>query len=309
MQASAVFKSRWLPWVLLAPTFVILVIFLYFPVIQSFVLSFYRSNLFLGTQRFIGFENFVNIFTGPLAPAFRQVFFQTLVFSLSVVVFGLAVSLALAILANQPIRGARVYRLLLIWPFALSPAVAGTIFLFMFNPEVGVVNQLLNAGFNIRPRWLDNPLLAMTVVVSAAVWKNLGYNIVFYLAALQNIPGELSEAAEIDGAGAWQRFWSITFPMLSPMTFFLVFTNLTYSFFDSFGMIDIMTRGGPVGPEPLDQAGVTTVLIYKIYQDGFGGSANLGFAAAQSVLLLLLVAGITVLQFRILGRRIYYGGA
>ncbi len=309
MRASPVFKSRALPWLLLVPTLVILLVFLYFPVIQSFVLSLYRSNLFLGTQRFIGLENFKNIFTGVLAPGFRQVLLQTMLFSGVVVLFGLAFSLALATLANQPVRGARIYRLLLIWPFALSPAVAGTIFLFMFNPEVGVVNQLLNAWFGIKPRWLDTPALAFMLLSAAAIWKNLGYNIVFYLAALQNVPAELSEAAEIDGATAWQRFFAITFPMLSPMTFFLFFTNLVYAFFDTFGLIDILTAGGPVGAPPFDHAGVTTTFIYKIYQDGFGGAANLGFAAAESVVLLILVVIIAVLQFRFGGNRVYYGGS
>ncbi len=309
MKGSAVFRSRAFPWLLLTPTLLILLVFLYFPVIQSFVLSLYRSNLFLGTRNFIGLENFANIFTGVLAPGFRQAFVQTLLLSLFIVLFGLSISLALALLANQPVRGARIYRLLLIWPFALSPAVAGTIFLFMFNPEVGVVNQLLNELVGVKPRWLDNPVLAFGVVVAAAVWKNLGYNIVFYLAALQNIPGELSEAAEIDGANSLQIFRHITFAMLSPMTFFLIFTNLVYSFFDTFGMIDILTGGGPVGSAPFDRAGVTTNLIYKIYQDGFGGASNLGFAAAESVLLLMLVAAVTIFQFRFGARRVYYGGA
>ncbi len=309
MRGSPVFRSRLLPWLLLLPTLIVLFVFLYFPVIQSFVLSLYRSNLFLGTQRYIGLENFRNIFTGVLAPGFRQVLLQTLLFSGVVVVAGLAFSLALATLANQPVKGARLYRLLLIWPFALSPAVAGTIFLFMFNPEVGVVNQLLNTTLGIKPRWLDTPLLAFAVASMAAIWKNLGYNIVFYLAALQNVPAELGEAAQIDGATPRQRFFAITFPLLSPMTFFLFFTNLVYAFFDTFGLIDILTAGGPVGSPPFDQAGVTTTFIYKIYQDGFGGAANLGFAAAESVVLLLLVAFITVLQFRFGGRRVYYGGA
>lgn len=309
MRASPVFKSRALPWLLLLPTLIILVIFLYFPVIQSFVLSAYRSNLILGTQKYIGLENFKRIFTGVLAPGFRQVLIQTLLFSGVVVVVGLAVSLFLATLANQPIRGARFYRLMLIWPFALSPAVAGTIFLFMFNPEVGVVNQLLSNAFGIKPRWLDSPALAFMLVSAAAIWKNLGYNIVFYLAALQNVPAELSEAAEIDGATATKRFFRITLPLLSPMTFFLLFTNLVYAFFDTFGLIDILTMGGPVGAPPFDNAGVTTTLIYKVYQDGFGGAANLGFAAAESVVLLALVMFITVLQFRFGGRRVYYGGA
>ena len=309
MQENPTFKSRWAALLLLAPSLLILVVFLYYPAIQSFVVSLYRSNLILGTRRFIGPENFTDLFAGPLAPMYRQVIVQSLIFSTAVVVLGLSVSLALAILANQPVRGARVYRLLLIWPFALSPAVAGTIFSFLFNPEVGTVNQILGATLGIQPRWLDTPVLTFMLVVTAAIWKNIGYNVVFYLAALQNIPGELGEAAAIDGAGAWQRFWSITLPLLSPMTFFLVFTNLTYSFFETFGMIDILTRGGPVGPAPLDNAGLTTTMIYRLYTDGFGGSGNLGFAAAQGVVLLLTVAAITVLQFRYGGRNVHYGGA
>lgn len=307
--ASAVFQGWRLPWLLLLPSLLILLVFLYYPVIQSFVLSLYRSNLFLGTQSFIGLDNFRNILGGVLAPIFRQVFLQTLLFSAVVVIGGLAVSMALALLANRKIRGARVYRLLLIWPFALSPAVAGTIFLFMLNPEVGVVNQLLNALTGIKPRWLDNPALAFLVVSGVAIWKNLGYNIVFYLAALQNVPSELSEAAQIDGANRLQKLRYITLPMLGPMTFFLVFTNLVYSFFDTFGLIDILTAGGPIGTAPFNNAGVTSTMIYKIYQDGFGGAANLGFAAAQSVILLMLVVLVTLLQFRFGGRRIYYGGA
>ena len=308
MQENPVFKNSRTAWLLLTPSLVILTLFLYYPALQSFVISLYRSNLILGTRRFIGLENFEALLTGPLAPMYRQVIAQSLIFSVAVVGLGLSVSLALAILANQPVRGARVYRLLLIWPFALSPAVAGVIFSFLFNPEVGAVNQLLDWALGIKPRWLDTPVLAFGLVVLASIWKNIGYNIVFYLAALQNIPGSLTEAAEIDGANAWQRFWSITFPLLSPMTFFLVFTNLTYSFFETFGLIDILTRGGPVGPVPFDNAGLTTTMIYRLYGDGFGGNGNLGFAAAQGVVLLLTVAAITVLQFRYGSRNVQYGG-
>jgi len=304
-----IFRNPVLPWLLLLPTFLVLLIFLYFPALQSVVLSLYRSNLMLGSREFIGIGNYVRLFEGPLSPAFRQVFLQTLLFAVSVIFPGIAVALVLAVQANKRIRGARFYRLLLIWPFALSPAVAGTIFLFMFNPEVGVVNQVLDALFGIRPRWLDNPVLAFVLVVLAAIWKNLGYNIVFYLAALQNIPGELNEAAEIDGAGGVSRFFRITIPMVSPITFFLIFTNLVYSFFSAFGLIDIVTAGGPVGPAPFNNTGITTIFIYKIYQDGFGGSSNIGFAAAQGVLLMAMVAAFTVIQFRTAGDRVYYGGS
>jgi sn-glycerol 3-phosphate transport system permease protein len=308
MQGSPVFKSRLLPWLLLLPSMIILLLFAYYPAVQSVFASFYRTNLLLGTRKFIGVENFVALFTGPFAPAYLQVLGQSLLLSSCVVVFGLAISLMLAVLSNQPIRGARIYRLLLIWPFALSPAIAGVVFSFMFNPEVGLVNQILNNVFGIKPRWLDTPILAFILVVSAAIWKNIGYNIVFYLAALQNIPKELSEAAEIDGATGIQRFFSITFPMLSPMTFFLVFTNLTYSFFDTFGLIDVLTKGGPIGPDPFNNAGLTTNLAYKLVQDGFTGSGNVGFAATQSIVLLFIVIVFTVLQFRYGNRNVHYGG-
>ncbi len=307
---SPVFRSRGLALLLLLPTFVILLIFLYYPAIQSLVLSLYRSNLILGTRRFIGLGNFEQLFFGPLAPMYRQVVLQSVVFSASIVVVGLSVSLAFALLANQKVTGARFYRLMLIWPFALSPAIAGTIFSFLFNPEVGGVNQILRELFGIAPRWLDTPILAFLLIVTASIWKQLGYNIVFFLAALQNIPGELTEAAAIDGANAWQRFRSITFPMLSPITFFLVFTNISYTFFETFGLIDVLTKGGPVGPAALgmDNAGLTTTMIYRLYQDGFGGAGNLGFAGAQGVVLLFIVAGITILQFRYGGRNVHYGG-
>jgi sn-glycerol 3-phosphate transport system permease protein len=308
MQGSPVFKSRLLPWLLLLPSIIILLMFAYYPALQSIIASFYRTNLLLGTRKFIGLDNFVALFTGPFAPAYLQVLGQSLLFSASVVFFGLTISLFLAVLANQPVKGARIYRLLLIWPFALSPAVAGVVFSFMFNPEVGLVNQILNNAFGIKPRWLDTPVLAFILVVSAAIWKNIGYNIVFYLASLQNVPKELAEAAQIDGATPVQRFFSITLPMLSPITFFLLFTNLTYSFFDTFGLIDVLTRGGPIGPEPFNKAGLTTNLAYKLVADGFTGSGNVGFAASQSIVLLVLVVIFTILQFRLGNRNVHYGG-
>jgi sn-glycerol 3-phosphate transport system permease protein len=283
MRDNAVFSSRTLPWLLLLPSFVILLVFIYYPTIQAWVLSLHRSNLFLGTRRFVGLDNFRLMFTGPLADKYIQVVIQTFFY------------------------GARIYRLLLIWPFALSPAVAGTIFLFMFNPDVGAVNEVLQQLFGLRPRWLDTPTLAFGLVVIASVWKNLGYNIVFYLAALQNVPRELSEAAAIDGASPIQRFFRITVPLLSPMTFFLLFTNLTFAFFESYGLIDIVTKGGPVGPAPVDAAGITTTMIYQVTIDGFGGSGNTGLAASLGNIILFFTAIITVLQFRYGGRRVQYG--
>ncbi|MDC7220023.1 MAG: sugar ABC transporter permease [Spirochaetales bacterium] len=308
-KANAVFTGRGKITLLLLPTIIILVVFLYYPAWHSIMLSFFRNNLFLGTQKFIGLENYRNLFTGPLSPAFIQSLFQTLGLSLLIVIVGLSLSVFLAILANRNIRGAKVYRILLIWPFALSPAVAGTIFLFIFNPEVGIMNTLLDSLFHIKPRWLDSPVLAVTLVVMAAVWKNLGHNVVFYLAALQNVPSEPLEAAEIDGAGPLRKFFSILHPLLSPTTFFLLFTNLTYGFFGTFGLIDILTSGGPVGPPgPLDNGGITTTVMYKVFQDGFGGSSNMGLAAAEGVILLLMVGVFAYFQFRFIGKRVHYQG-
>ncbi|MDF1523570.1 MAG: sugar ABC transporter permease [Trueperaceae bacterium] len=307
MREHAVFTNRWLPWVFLAPSLAVLTVFLYYPLWQAVVLSFHRANLLLGTRRFVGWGNYEAIFTGPLSARYHQVMVQSFAFSMLVVVIGLSISVVLATLAAQPLRGARVYRLLLIWPFALSPAVAATIMLFLFNPEIGGVNQVLNALFGIKPRWLDTPQLAFALVVVTAVWKNLGYNVVFYLAALQNVPKELSEAAAIDGASGFQRFFRITLPMLSPMTFFLVFTNLTYSFFDSYGLIDVLTRGGPIGPAPFDAVGITRTMVYQVANDGFTGSGNTGLAAAFGNIVLAIVALITFAQFRFGGRRVQYG--
>ena len=307
MKDNAVFKSRVLPWLLLLPSFLILLTFLYYPAIQAWVLSLHRSNLFLGTRRYVGLDNFRLMFTGALADKYIQVVLQTFLYGFLVIAIGISLSMVIAALASQKIAGARVYRLLLIWPFALSPAVAGTIFLFMFNPDIGSVNQILDALFGVKPRWLDTPTLAFALVVLASVWKNLGYNIVFYLAALQNIPYELAEAAAIDGAGPAQRFFRITIPMLSPMTFFLVFTNLTFAFFESFGLIDILTKGGPIGFPPMDAAGVSTTMIYQVTLDGFGGSGNTGLAAALGNVILFFVIVMTLLQFRYGGRRVQYG--
>ena len=303
------YKSRILPWIFLLPTLFILLVFLYYPAWQSVILSLFRSNLFLGTRQFIGIENFRNLVTGPLAPAYAQVFLQTILFSILVVFPGLLISLILAAMTNSLGKGGKIYRILLIWPYALSPAVAGTIFSFMFNPETGAVNTVLGHLGLGQPRWLDHPILAFCLVVSGCIWKNLGYNIVFYLAALQNVSVSNYEAAEIDGAGMFLKFFRITIPLVSPVSYFLVFTNLSYALFEAFALVDLLTKGGPVGAPPLDHAGLTTFMIYKVFQDGFGGSSNMGFAASQSVVLMVLVAGMTFFQFRFGERKVHYGGA
>jgi sn-glycerol 3-phosphate transport system permease protein len=304
---QAVFRNRWLPYILLLPTLIILVVFLYYPIISTFELSFYRAAPNGIDLTFVGLENYGRI----LAPQLQQTDSGTLVvrntyvlvvarslfFSAAIVAGGLAASLGVAMLANQKIRGIRIYRTLLIWPYAISPAIIGVIFLFMFNPVVGVINYVWNGIFHTRPLWLGDPILTPMLIVVASIWKNLGYNVIFYLAGLQNINTELLEAASIDGANAWVRFRRIIFPLLSPFTFFLLITNLTYSFFDVFGTIDILS-----GPGPADS---TTVLIYNLYRD-LQINHNTGMAATQSVLLFALVAGLTVLQFRTTERRVTY---
>ncbi len=297
--AHATFKGRWLPWLLLLPTLLILGVFSYYPAAETLRLSVFRANIVVGNEQFVGLENFTTLLSSPV---YHQVIVQTLVFVALVVGLGLMTALGLAWLASKPISGAKLYRLLLIYPYALSPAIAGTLWLFLFNPEVGPVNNLLGTLFGIQPRWLDQPFLAFALVVVASVWKGLGYNIVFYLAAIQNIPLEVMEAAQIDGASPWQRFWRVALPLLSPMTFFLVFTNIIAALFDSFGLVNILTRGGPVYGE----AGITTFLVYQLYEDGFR-SFKTGAAAAQAVLMLLLVICLIVLQFRTGGRRVHHG--
>jgi len=303
------YKSGVLPWLFLMPTLLILLVFLYYPAWQSVILSLFRSNLFLGTRKFIGFENFRNLFSGPLAPAYAQVFLQTVIFAFLVIFPGLFISLVLAAMTDSLGKGGKFYRILLIWPYALSPAVAGTIFSFMFNPDTGAVNMFLGRFISWQPRWLDQPILAFLLVVSGCIWKNLGYNIVFYLASLQNIPRSNYEAAELDGAGVALKFMKITVPLVSPVTYFLIFTNLSYALFEAFALVDLLTKGGPLGASPLDHAGLTTFLIYKVFQDGFGGSSNMGFAASQSVVLMILVALTTLFQFRFGEKHVHYGGA
>ncbi len=294
--STAKFKGRWAPWLFLLPTLIILAVFLYYPVIQTFRLSFYRVA-FLGLKtKFAGVENYIDLLHDS---AYHHTVGVTLVITTAVVLLGLAISLAISMLANQKIHGAQVYRFLLIWPFALSPAVAGVVFLFMFSPGFGVVNYLTSLVTGHELNWLGDPTLAIILVIMASVWKNLGYNIVFYLAALQNLNTEVLEAASIDGANSWQRFWAVTFPLLSPMTFFLLITNITYSFFDIFGLVDILTKGGPQD--------ATNVMIYNLYRDAFEYYKT-GLASAQSVVLFLLVVLITLIQFRTSGRQVHYGG-
>lgn len=294
---QAKFKGRLLPFLLLAPTLAILIVFLYYPVFETFRLSLYRVA-FLGLKKtFVGFANFSELFHNP---DYIHSVLVTLVITTTVVIGGLGISLAISVLANQKIRGARVYRLLLIWPYAISPAIAGVVWLFLFSPGYGIVNYLLSLTFHITPNWLGDPFLAVFIIIVASIWKNLGYNVAFYLAALQNLNTDVLEAALIDGASHWRRFWSVTFPLLSPITFFLLITNITYAFFDIFPIVDVMTKGGPFN--------ATNILIYNLYREGFEYYRT-GSAAAQSLILFFGVVVLTLIQFRTSGRRVHYEGA
>ncbi len=217
-------------------------------------------------------------------------------FSLLVATLGLSVSLGLAVLANRVVRGALLYKTLLIWPYAVAPVAAGVLWLFMFNSPMGVVSFGLRA-LGLPWDHLLNADHAMALVVMAAVWKQISYNFLFFLAGLQSIPKSLIEAAAIDGAGPVRRFWTIVFPLLSPTTFFLLVINVVYAFFDTFAIIDAVTHGGP-GKD-------TAILVYKVYYDGFK-AMDLGGSAAQSVVLMAIVIALTVVQFRFIEKKVQY---
>ncbi|MBE2270264.1 MAG: sugar ABC transporter permease [Anaerolinea sp.] len=292
---SGFFRGRLTPLLLLAPTLVILALFLYYPSLDTFRLS--TLLVRLGTPRtaFVCVDNFTRLAQDT---DYLRYFGNTMLMSAAIVILSLVLALGIALLAYQPITGARIYRTLLIWPYAISPAVAGVIFLLLFNPTGGIINYALQGAFGISIPWLNNPNAAPWAVILASVWKSLGYNILFYMAGLQNIPTDLLEAGSIDGANAIQRFFRIVIPLLSPITFFLVITNMTYAFFESFGTIDYLTGGGPLES--------TTTLMYNIYMVGIRNN-DLGKAAAQSIVLFAIVIGLTLLQFRTSGQRVNYG--
>ncbi|MFQ5828561.1 MAG: carbohydrate ABC transporter permease [Candidatus Methylomirabilia bacterium] len=294
MERKATFDNKILPYFLIAPSFIIIGYFLFYPTYETFRLSLYRVGPFGIRKLFVKFGNFVELFSSP---DYSHSFNVSLIFSTSVVIFGLAISLGLAVLINREIRGINFYRAALIWPYALSPAIAGALWVFLFDSAAGYLNYFFSILFDIKPKWLTTGSLALLVVTGAATWKNLGYNIILFLAGLQNIPRDLHEAAAIDGANRFQTFWRITFPLLSPMTFFLLVMNLIYSYFGSFGLIHVMTEGGP--------ANATNILIYDLYKEAFINHSG-GLAAAESVVLFALVVMLTLVQFGTSGRRVHY---
>ena len=293
MDKRVVFRSRWLPWVLIAPQAAIILVFFFLPAGQMLVQSVHQSNAFGTSIEFVGLENFRNLWEDD---TYLDSFYATAIFSVLVAFLGLVVSLLLAVFADRVIRGAMVYKTLLIWPYAVAPAVAGILWLFMFAPSVGVVTYWLG---RVGVDWnhLLNGPQAMALVIMAAIWKHISYNFLFFLAGLQSIPKSLIEAAAIDGAGPWHRFRTIVFPLLSPTTFFLLVINIVYAFFDTFGIIDAVTQGGP--------GKATSILVYKLYYDGFK-ALDLGGSAAQSAVLMVIVVALTVVQFRFVEKKVNY---
>jgi sn-glycerol 3-phosphate transport system permease protein len=287
------FKSWWLPWALVAPQMAIILIFFFWPAGQALYFSVLQQDAFGTSVNFVGLENFKALFADD---TYLASFKTTAIFSVWVAALGLTLSLLLAVMADRVIKGSRWYKTLLVWPYAVAPAVAGVLWLFMFAPSIGVVSYALRAmGFD----W--NHLLdgtdAMVLIVLAAVWKQISYNFLFFLAGLQSIPKSLIEAAAIDGAGPWRRFWTVQFPLLTPTTFFLLVINIIYVFIDTFAIIDAATSGGP-GKE-------TAILVYKVYFDGIK-ALDLGSSAAQSVVLMAILIALTVIQFRYVERRVHY---
>jgi sn-glycerol 3-phosphate transport system permease protein len=293
MEKRARFESRWLPYALIAPQLAITLVFFFLPASQALYQSLLVQDAFGTNTQFVWFENFRDLFNND---DYLASFKVTAIFSLLVAVLGLTVSLVLAVFADRVIRGATAYKTLLIWPYAVAPAVAAILWLFLFNPTLGIVAHWLK-GLGLAWDPLLNGTDALIMVVVAAVWKQISYNFLFFLAGLQSIPKSLIEAAAIDGAGPVKRFATIVFPLLSPTTFFLLVVNIVYAFFDTFGIIDSATSGGP--------AKATEILVYKVYADGFKG-LDLGGSAAQSVVLMVIVIALTVVQFRYVERKVQY---
>ena len=293
MEKRVRFRSPTLPWLLLAPQLAVIIIFFFWPAGQALVQSVQMQDAFGTSTEFVGLENFQRLFADEL---YLESFRTTAVFSLLVAVCGIGIALLLAVFADRVVRAAAVYKTLMVWPYAVAAAVAGVLWLFMFAPSIGMVSFWLRAaGFDWNH--LLNPNHAMALIVMAAVWKQISYNFLFFLAGMQSIPKSLIEAAAIDGAGPWRRFWSIVFPLLSPVTFFLLVINIVYAFFDTFAIVDAATQGGP--------GKATSILVYKVYYDGFKGM-DLGSSAAQSVVLMAIVIVLTVVQFRYIEKKVQY---
>src|SRR5688572_7886900 len=293
MEKRVVFQSKWLPYALLAPQIAVTLVFFFWPAAQALYYSLLVQDAFGLSSQFVWFQNFAELFKDT---RYLESFKTTVIFSVAVAGSGIVISLILAAAADKVIRGAVGYKTLLIWPYAVAPAIAGVLWAFLFAPSIGIVTYVLKKA-GIDWNWIINDNQAMLLIVIASTWKQISYNFLFFLAGLQSIPRSLLEAAAIDGATPFRRFWTIVFPLLSPTTFYLLVINIVYAFFGTFGVVDATTQGGP--------AADTQILVYKVYHDGVKAS-DLGGSSAQSVILMFIVIVLTVVQFRFVERKVQY---
>ncbi|QNK75560.1 sn-glycerol-3-phosphate ABC transporter permease UgpA [Variovorax sp. PAMC28562] len=293
MEKRVVFRSGWLPWLLILPQAVVILVFFFWPAAQAVFQSLQQQDAFGTSIEFVGFDNFRQLIADP---SYAASFKTTAFFSVLVASIGISLALMLAVFADRIVRGGMFYKTMLILPYAVAPSVAAVLWVFMFSPSLGVVSYALGK-FGIDWNHLLNSGQAMALIVMAAIWKQLSYNFLFFLAGLQSIPKSLIEAAAIDGAKPWRRFWTVQFPLLTPTTFFLLVINVVYAFFDTFAIVDAATHGGP-GQD-------TSILVYKVYHDGFK-AMDLGGSAAQSVVLMVIVVALTVVQFRYIEKKVNY---
>ncbi len=287
-------KYRYLPYLLLAPSLIIVITFLIYPSLESLYLSFFRTSPFGNKVFYVGFENFKELLTSE---TYWNSLTRSLVFTAITVFLSLSISLLLAVLTNKKIKGAKIYKSFMIWPFAFSFAFAGTIWGVLLHPNVGIMSHYIQFLTGISFNWVSNGTAAFILIIIASSWRMLGYNIIFFIAALQNVSSSLLEAAEIDGANSIIKFWKVTFPLISPITFFLLIMNTLQVFFLSFGIVDVLTQGGP--------ARATDIVTYKLFRDAFL-SMRTGYASAQSIILFIIVAIITIIQFKYAGNKVFY---
>lgn len=293
MRRHAHFDSRLWPYLFLSFQVILIFIFIIWPAAKALIQSFFRSDAFGIHNHFVWFKNFLDIIHDS---TYLNSLWITIVFSFFVTVLVMAGGLFMAILTHRLLRLRGVFNTLLIWPYAVAPVIAGVMWSFLFNPAVGVMSYLLDK-MGYQWDYLIHGRQALILVILAAAWQQFSYNFIFFIAGLQSIPTSLIEAAAIDGAGRWKRFWHIIFPLLSPISFFLIVTNLVYAFFQTFGIIQFVTQGGP--------ANATNILVYRVYRDGFIG-LNYGSSAAQSVILMIIVMLLTIIQFKYIEKKVHY---
>jgi sn-glycerol 3-phosphate transport system permease protein len=291
---KSIFKNRWLPYLLIAPQLLVVLVFFFWPAFDSLRLSVFQTSPFGDRQVFVWLGNFTSLL---VSSEYHRSVFHSFIFSLGVTFFGLALSLFLATLANQKIMGLPFYRTAVLWTYGIAPPVSGVIWLLIFHPSYGILTYLLSMVTTYEFNWLLKGWIALLLVIFAAAWAHLGYNVAFFLAGLQTIPKSVTDAAKVDGASGFRLFRWVTFPLLSPVTFFLFIMNMVFSFFETFGIIHAVTQGGP--------GDTTTIMVYKTYLDGFV-HLRMGSSAAQSVILMALVIFLTVIQFRYTERKVFY---